>query len=84
MKPWDELDEANKNSNRNQALQIPEKLQKIHYDFLPAVGEVQDFQFSPDEIEILAEMEHDRWMNERLAEDWKQDYDIEESNHERN
>lgn len=83
MKPWNELDEANKNSNRNQALQIPEKLQKIHYDFLPAIGEVQDFQFSPDEIEILAEMEHQRWMDERLAEGWKQDYTLKESDHER-
>lgn len=83
MKPWDELDEGNKNSNRGQALQIPEKLQRIHYDFMPAISEPKDFKFNPEEIEILAEMEHERWMEERLMEGWKQDDTLEESDHDR-
>ncbi len=82
MKPWKELSQANKKSNMDQALQIPEKLQKLHYDFMPAIGIPKDFKFSQDEIEILAKMEHERWIDERLAEGWKQDETIKESNHE--
>jgi len=28
------------------------------------------FHFSPEEVESLAEMEHERWYNERVADDW--------------
>jgi hypothetical protein len=81
MKPWVQLDEDNKNSNRDQALQIPEKLHEIHYDFIPTLEEPKDFEFTKDEIETLAEMEHERWMAERLAKGWKQDDSLEESDH---
>ncbi|MEW5901432.1 MAG: hypothetical protein AB1715_08240 [Acidobacteriota bacterium] len=29
------------------------------------------FQFTPAEVELMAKMEHERWMAERLRSDWK-------------
>ena len=36
-----------------------------------ADGEVQPISFGPDEIEQMAELEHDRWVSERRADGWK-------------
>lgn len=33
--------------------------------------DVELFKFSPDEIEKMAEMEHERWIEERLRSGWK-------------
>ena len=71
MKPWDNLDENLKESNRRQADHIPEKLRKAGYGFAPVIGkEPEKIIFSPQEIEILAELEHERWVSERLTDGW--------------
>jgi hypothetical protein len=67
MAPWAVLDEALKESNRRQADHIPEKLKAVGYDFAPAAKEkVKLMKFTPDEVEMMARMEHDRFVAERF------------------
>jgi hypothetical protein len=71
---WDDLHERYRESSRRQADQIGVKLATLGRGIEPLTdwnAEVEEF--SPDEIERLAEMEHDRWMTERLQEGWRRD-----------
>ena len=72
MAPWGTLLESLKESNRQQADQILEKLRRIKCDIrLPGSNPPASFAFTPEEVEILAEMEHDRWVAERVSEGWQ-------------
>jgi len=69
---WDKLPEHIKESNRQQAEDIFVKLYRIGYaatkvDSRPVSLKV----FTDEEIEIMAEMEHARWNDERLRNGWK-------------
>ena len=71
---WDELLEHLKESNRQQADHIFKKLNRIGY----TVHKVNNrnatpITFTKDEVEIMAEMEHARWNNERLRNGWQWD-----------
>jgi len=71
MRPWDELNESLKESNRLQADHIPEKLRKIGCGIAPVHGrKPAPFQFSPEELELLSIMEHDRFVSERRLNGW--------------
>jgi hypothetical protein len=71
MQPWDMLSENLKESNRRQADTIPEKLRKIGCGFSPVVGrDPVVFKFTPQEVETMAEMEHERWNSEKLLDGW--------------
>jgi hypothetical protein len=71
-KPWHELDEDFKQSNRKQADQIFAKLLEVNCGLEPLVScDEPLFKFTPDEVEKLAELEHVRWVEERIAEGWK-------------
>lgn len=71
MRPWDDLQEDLKESNRRQADHIPTKLKAIGCEYSPVVDErVALIEFTEDEIEGMAEMEHDGWNSERLLQDW--------------
>ena len=71
MQPWETLNENLKESNRRQADDIPEKLRKVDCGFAPVVNkEPALFEFTPQEIEILAENEHERWVSERQLDGW--------------
>jgi hypothetical protein len=66
MREWDDLDDLYKNSNREQAASYPYLLRVIGCDFEKAGdGSKPLFKFSDDEIERLARIEHDRWIEER-------------------
>jgi hypothetical protein len=65
--PWDELPEEFKESNRAQARQIGEKLAVIGCFMVPAFDPTLDFTFDDDELLLLARLEHERWMQERIA-----------------
>jgi hypothetical protein len=80
MKPWIKLDEKYKNANREQAQQIPEKLQLIHHDFMPVVGKTSaDFKFTDEQVEFLAEIEHERFNEQKFREGWTLDRDVKQS-----
>ncbi|MFZ2089913.1 MAG: NAD-binding protein [Desulfobaccales bacterium] len=72
--PWDKLPEHIKISNRRQADDIGKKLKKVQCEAKPLTDwDAELFQFTPEEIEVLARMEHERWLKERRNEGWTHD-----------
>jgi hypothetical protein len=72
LSEWEELSESLKESNRQQADDMFRKLQNIGC----SVDKVHDrtieqIEFTGEEIEAMAEMEHERWNAERLSDGWK-------------
>jgi hypothetical protein len=66
--PWEELPETLKEANRAQAQHIGVKLARAGCDLIPLEDSEQPlFEFTGDEIEDLARLEHDRWCAERRA-----------------
>ena len=71
MVPWQELPEGLKESNRRQADHIGVKLKAVGCEIAPLNDwDAELFEFTPEEIELLAEMEHERWDEERKLEGW--------------
>jgi len=70
LRPWGELAETLKESNRHQAGDIGRKLRGLGYRVVHSDGMPKVAQFTPEEIERLAAMEHDRWVAERRASGW--------------
>jgi hypothetical protein len=60
-------------SNRGQAQMIWSKLNLIHCDLGPLTDwdAPGTFRFSPEEIETLSVIEHERWMQDRLKNGWR-------------
>ena len=72
--PWDELPEDKKESNRRLADDIGNKLKRVHCDMKPLTDwDAELFEFTPEEVEILARMEHERWLRELSNEGWTYD-----------
>jgi voltage-gated potassium channel Kch len=67
--PWDALPESLRASNRDQAAHIRVKLLAVGYDAAPGDPDL-GFSFSAAEVETLAEMEHERWVADRLFHGW--------------
>jgi hypothetical protein len=66
--PWDELTDAAREHNRAAVDHIAIKLARVGREAVPAVfGALAADLFSNEEIEELAELEHERWVEERLA-----------------
>jgi hypothetical protein len=71
VRPWDELREDLKESNRRQADHIGVKLRAVGCGIAPLCDwDAPLFEFTPEEVEKMAEMEHRRWVEERLTESW--------------
>jgi len=72
LKSWEELLEDLKESNRQQVDHIEEKLRaiglKVRY---VGKGPIEPIEFSDEQAERLAEMEHGRWTVERLLAGWR-------------
>jgi hypothetical protein len=69
--PWEELAEEIRESNRGQARHIPEKLKAIGCGLWPGKqGEISLIIFDDSEIEILARLEHERWVKEKKEAGW--------------
>jgi voltage-gated potassium channel Kch len=70
--PWHELPEVLKESNRDQAAHIGTKLASIGCEIRPSGDwDSRLFEFTAAEIEVLARLEHDRWVEERFRMGWK-------------
>jgi hypothetical protein len=72
LRPWEELPGEVREDNRSQARDIGAKLAAVGCD----IGLLDDWGASltaltPDEVERLAEMEHERWMTARLQAGWQ-------------
>jgi hypothetical protein len=72
MAEWEELLDDLKESNRQQADHIIEKVQRIGY-YVHKVNSrnATPIIFTKDEVEIMAEMEHARWNDERIRNGWQ-------------
>lgn len=69
--PWIDLPKCYQESNRRQADHIRNKLEAAGCTVMALRDpEAEDFQFSPEEIELLAEMEHERWLKEKRRQGW--------------
>ncbi len=72
MKEWNQLEEAVKDSNRQQALDILRKLDHFNYKIIPEGLQNMDglTEFDSNDLEAMAKMEHERWMNEKISKGW--------------
>ncbi|MCA9122297.1 MAG: NAD-binding protein [Planctomycetaceae bacterium] len=72
MRSWHELPPDLKNSNRAQADDIPIKLRAVKCEMrLKATEPINVIEFSDNEIELLAETEHRRFVKEREDAGWE-------------
>lgn len=72
LKNWDELNESLKKSNLNQALNIIEILKLAGLEVKKVTGrEITEFNFSPEELNLLSQLEHGRFVADRLMNGWK-------------
>ncbi|MBC7261270.1 MAG: NAD-binding protein [Chloroflexi bacterium] len=68
---WEELPEDLKESNRCQADHILVKLKAIGCGIAPLTDwDAEKFQFTAEEVERMAQMEHQRFVEERLRAGW--------------
>jgi hypothetical protein len=73
MASWEKLLEDLRESNRRQADHIPVKLKAVGCDFAQVCGRAPKLvEFTKDEIERMAEMEHARFVAERFMQGWSQ------------
>jgi hypothetical protein len=80
MVPWHQLPEVLKESNRDQAAHIGAKLAAVSCEIVPLVDWDEPlFEFGAGELEILARLEHERWVAERRRMGWQSgpDKDVE-------
>lgn len=71
LRPWNELDEDLKDSNRQQADHIPVKLRAIGcFNPITTTASAALTTFNSDQVEIMARMEHERWCAERFLAGW--------------
>jgi voltage-gated potassium channel Kch len=72
MVPWSQLDPDLRESNRDQAAHIGQKLRAAGCRLGPLTDWKQvEFGFRPAKLEELAEMEHARWVAERERAGWR-------------
>jgi len=72
MVPWGELGENFRQSNRRAAEHIRVKLDAIICDIaITTAWDAPRFEFTPEEVELLAQMEHESWAEEKISEGWK-------------
>jgi hypothetical protein len=72
LQTWSDLKDYLKESNRQQADHIVEKLNRINCSIHSVTDrEIALMKFTADEIETMAQMEHARWNIERFLDGWK-------------
>jgi hypothetical protein len=69
-KPWDQLAETYREANRSTADHIDVKLRAVGRTLASSLESVES-PLTKDEIELLAQMEHQRWWAERSLDGWK-------------
>jgi len=71
LKPYAKLSEKEKESNRNNVRDIPNKLASVGYEIIKNHDNKSPIIFTSYEIEKLAKLEHKRWMREKLNNGWQ-------------
>ncbi|HCT79398.1 MAG TPA: hypothetical protein DGT23_23125 [Micromonosporaceae bacterium] len=70
-RPWEELPESLRAANRSHAEDFGRKLRLIGCLLSPRVGPAQEHELTESEIDLLARLEHERWVTERLSQGWQ-------------
>src|SRR6185437_12860172 len=65
MQPWQELPGLLKDANIDQAGHIGTKLDAIGCVLVPESSLIPEFRFADHEVEYLAQLEHQRWVQDR-------------------
>jgi len=68
---WSMLPEKYRSENYDQARDIEEKLRMIGAASARMSADSEPFTFTPEELDLLARAEHERWMRERLDQGWR-------------
>jgi hypothetical protein len=69
--PWEQLPERLKESNRVQATNIGKTLAENGYSIAQMRDwEAGELEFSPQEVEVMARKEHERWCRQRKQTGW--------------
>ncbi|HEY1571828.1 MAG TPA: RyR domain-containing protein [Pseudonocardiaceae bacterium] len=71
MVDWGRLPVTQRESCRAQAEDMGRKLRAIGCTLAPCGGPGDDHQLADDTVELLAEMEHERWLAERTDAGWR-------------
>jgi hypothetical protein len=71
VRPWDQLPDYLKDSNREQAWEIGRKLAMVGLSAIPGSSSNESVTLTEGDVEKLARAEHRRWMNERAAKGWR-------------
>jgi len=69
-RPWAELPETARDANRITADHFEVKMRALGYHIVPKDEQVVAVVLSPDQLELLARMEHDRWWADRILDGW--------------
>lgn len=72
LAPWESLDETFKGANFSQIDHIEDKLKRLGLTLceMPPGAPPALFEFDDDQVALLAEMEHGRWVVDRLLNGW--------------
>jgi class 3 adenylate cyclase len=71
LPPWDQLPEGYREDNRAQVADIPNKLRYLGYELAAGTGlDPRQIKISDEQLETLAEREHERWMRQKLRQGW--------------
>jgi len=72
MRPWEVLDEELRESNRDAARDIGHKLRVVGCEaYALSEQEPPEFAFTGPQIELLARMEHERWIADQQRMGWR-------------
>jgi len=72
LKPWEQLDEVYRAANYQWVDHISVLLQSIGYASMPLSNwDAPAVQFKTDQVERMAQLEHDLWCQDQLADGWR-------------
>jgi hypothetical protein len=71
MVPWERLPEYLRQSNIAQAADIGVKMAAVGAVVVPESAAAPELAFTDQETEVLAKLEHERWMREKIQAGWK-------------
>lgn len=72
LRPWSELPASLRASNRDQAAHVGVKLAAVGRVLVPLTSwDVALRPFGDEEVELMARLEHDRWVAERTRAGWR-------------
>jgi len=70
IEPWERLPESLREANRQQADSVMTKVISLGYLLGENKNHTESQKLKQEDIETLAELEHERWMAERISKGW--------------